>query len=306
LVRIAGVVAIVAGHALRGWTYPWLFTWHVPVFFVLSGYLWRPDRSWRDELIRRCRSLLLPYVSWLVVNCLIWFAVVRASGDRFPARTWLKVLAGGAYLGYPPNAFWFVTALFIAALVMRAAWNLWRPAAWLIGLAGVVWATLAPASVRAVPEAGGIALAGVGLMCLGVALRRWREKLTRPILAGLVLGLPAWLIGGFGMVRNVDLKQGELGTPVASVVVSALISAGLVLAGDGLDRFIPKPAHGIVHRLAQAALPVVLGHCLVLWCLHWAGQPTTTALAFALALALPLAAGLALTAAPERLRRLFA
>ena len=47
LVRIVGLAAIVIGHVysaeheVRLATY----TWHVPVFFILSGYLWQPGRG---------------------------------------------------------------------------------------------------------------------------------------------------------------------------------------------------------------------------------------------------------------------
>ncbi|MDR1393108.1 MAG: acyltransferase family protein [Bifidobacteriaceae bacterium] len=311
LVRVVGVVAIVAGHSLRGWTYPWLFTWHVPVFFVLSGYLWHDQRTWREELHRRANSLLLPYATWLVFNCLVWFGVLAIQGQAAPRDAWWRVLAGGAYLGYPPNAFWFVTSLFVAALVMRAAWNV-RPAlAWLVGLAGVTWATLAPNQVRAVPEAAGIALAGVGFMCLGLGLRQASEWLRHALptalatcLAGLA-GLAGLLAGGFGLVRNVDMKQGELGTPVASFLVAAVISAGLIVVCQSLEGLFPAWLARMISRLAQAALPVVLTHCLVLWCFFRVGQPTDSGLALSLALVIPFGLGLALTTLPGPARRLF-
>jgi fucose 4-O-acetylase-like acetyltransferase len=41
LVRVAGVIAIVVAHNWdqRLWAHTWFYTWHVPVFFVITGYL---------------------------------------------------------------------------------------------------------------------------------------------------------------------------------------------------------------------------------------------------------------------------
>lgn len=50
VVRVIAIVAIVAGHA---WTRVRsalvVHAWHVPVFFILSGYLWSGRRSLRQE-----------------------------------------------------------------------------------------------------------------------------------------------------------------------------------------------------------------------------------------------------------------
>ena len=65
LLRVVGTVAIVLGHIeglkpLPDYVYPW----HVPLYFMLSGWLWRPgSRAFGSEVRVRAKTLLLPL--WL-------------------------------------------------------------------------------------------------------------------------------------------------------------------------------------------------------------------------------------------------
>lgn len=120
-VRVVGIIAIVVGHVasenllMRATLYPW----HVAVFFVISGYLWKNGRPFSDEIRRRTRTLALPYAFWLVV---ISVPFVALSG-RYGSLTGTEALAyvvGGSHLGRPFSAFWFIGALYAACLLLRA------------------------------------------------------------------------------------------------------------------------------------------------------------------------------------------
>jgi acyltransferase len=57
-VRVLAMLAILAGHVwVNGPARLFLYTWHVPIFFVLSGYLWKPNRSLAGEVKNRVRSV---------------------------------------------------------------------------------------------------------------------------------------------------------------------------------------------------------------------------------------------------------
>lgn len=116
LVRIIAVAAIVAGHAFtREVTADWLYTWHVTVFFVISGYLWKPGRSLRTELSRRWQSLGRPYILWLV---LLTIALLAMGFDDGPERI-LGGLYGGGVAGMPYITLWFISTLFFTAVLFR-------------------------------------------------------------------------------------------------------------------------------------------------------------------------------------------
>lgn len=69
LLRVLGIIAVVATHAfaLTPTRRLLLFTWQVPLFFLLSGYFFRFDRAFDKDTAARARTLLVPYASWMVV-----------------------------------------------------------------------------------------------------------------------------------------------------------------------------------------------------------------------------------------------
>jgi len=61
-VKGLGIVAVVWGHvivdpALRGWVY----LWHMPLFFFLAGYVFKPATDLRRSVRERSLRLLVPY-----------------------------------------------------------------------------------------------------------------------------------------------------------------------------------------------------------------------------------------------------
>jgi acyltransferase len=71
--RIVAIAVVVVAHV---WTDNYAlrlasYTWHVPVFFFLSGYLVSPGRPLRRELAARWRTLGVPYIVWLVLITLL-------------------------------------------------------------------------------------------------------------------------------------------------------------------------------------------------------------------------------------------
>ncbi|MFC5790858.1 acyltransferase [Agromyces tardus] len=299
--RLMGVVAVVFGHVwATGLTHPALFIWHVPVFFVLSGYLWRPGRSLLGEVRKRARSLLVPYVLWLAVVTLGWALFTDIVGTRqWPDP--MNLLLGGARLGGQYAAFWFVTALFVAAVAMRAFSALWEWLPLVVGVAVLALAYVQPEWVRWVPWSAGVALAALVFMAIGDGLRRVRGQISAPVPIGLALAGVGLALSISGVVPPVDMKAAGFGAPIATVLVSAAISCGMILFFEGVQHRIPERAGRIVTLLAGVALPVILGHALFIAIGRAVGAPSIAI--FTAALLVPMLAGLVL--ARFRVGRLF-
>lgn len=266
LVRIVGLIAVVAGHV---WTdaevVRLLYPWHVPLFFFLAGWLWRAHRPFSSELSARWRSLLRPYVAWLCVVGLVWCTRLLGDGTLAVGDVVRPVL-GGQYIGRPFSAFWFVTALAGSTLLVRSLQG--RPAwtRWTLALLAVAVAVVFPGVVRLPPLSLGTAVACSVFLSAGIVARRWSTARGRPVLVGTLLllaGGSAVLLGA----RPLDLKQADFGTPVISVMVAIVICTGLVMVGGALDRLVPRRAAVLVSDLAAVGIGVVLVHALVLWLL---------------------------------------
>lgn len=294
-VRVLAIVAVVAGHVWSGpGLRPYVYTWHVPVFFFLTGYLWRPGRTVVDEVGRRARTLLVPYVWWLALLLAALVAVSLAQGDVPALGTVRDVLLGGSYAGRPFSAFWFVTALFVAAVLYRAVDRLSLAWQWLLAAGVVVLGEVAGPWLALVPWSVGLGVPCVAFLVAGRTFAAWRGGIGARA-AGPV-GLLLLAIGGalvvVGAAAPLDLKDVELGTPGVSVLVAVLLSAGLVLLAEVLVPRLPGAVQRGVLALAAAGLMVVLTHAFVLWVLRTPAEGRL--LDFVAALGLSWAAGLLL------------
>jgi fucose 4-O-acetylase-like acetyltransferase len=281
LVRIIAVAAIVAGHAFtREVTADWLYTWHVTVFFVISGYLWKPGRSLRTELSRRWQSLGRPYIVWFV---LLTIALLVMSFDDGPARV-LGGLYGGGVAGMPYITLWFISTLFFTAVLFRLIERLPLVVQWVLGIAGAVAGWIGGSVFSDSPLGIGLAVTSLIYLLIGDGLRRIRARIPAPAVIGVVLIAVSTALIATGASSFLDMKQGDFGTPVLSLLVAAAISIGMILIAESVVR--PGRFSQLCTLLALPLLTVVLMHPIFLW------TPWPDWLTFIAAMLVPLLVGL--------------
>jgi acyltransferase len=288
-VRILGVVCVVAGHV---WTTPitadLFYPWHVPLFFFLTGYFWSTKRTFSAELKKRAVTLGLPYVTWLGIIGILFVAYLVAT-DSFQFK-WLRgPLFGGVEATRPFTTFWFVSVLFFAALLYRVICRSPMWVQWVLAAAGLAISYRLGDNFAAMPLAIGSAVPCLIFIVAGRSARLLAAP-GRPILLGTGLLAVGAASVTLGWSQPVNIKGGDYGTPLASVVVAIMISYGLILVFEALFARLPAAASRLATLLASAGFTVVLAHCVVLWVMDT--PPTGSWLACALALVVPWALGL--------------
>jgi len=298
-VRVLGVAAVVIGHAIpdEGFRTA-LFGWHVPLFFFLSGYLWKPNRnSLRDEWRSRARSIARPYLFWLgVIGVPYAIVLVTAPAER-DFDDWFGPLLGGANASEPFTTFWFMSVLLFSVLLFRVVMALPLPLRWLVASAGLLAGYLIGPQLAFSPLGIGSALPCLVFLLAGFSLRgpiewlRDQHPAPRLLLGLLVASVPEGLVVA-GVVEPFDIKFGDWGTPVVAVAVGISISAGLVVLADVIFDRMPRPVELVTSGLAFASLCVVLVHPVV----QWVSRPLelNPLLLAALMLVIPWAIGIAL------------
>ncbi|RAO45684.1 hypothetical protein GAR06_03202 [Micromonospora saelicesensis] len=265
LLRIVGIAAVVAGHVWSdSLTRASIYTWHVPVFFVLTGYFWSPGRPLGGELRKRWTTLGVPYVVWFLILVAALLAADAATGQVAPG-TIGDALYGGTAAVRPFSAFWFVSVLFIAAVAFRWLERFPAAVAWTVAVVGLVMAYLAPGVVTAGPLGLFLVPACLVFVLAGRLLRRLRPRLPASAgAASLSIGVGFVLLG---LNRDLDLKAGDFGSPVLGVLTAILISVGLIRLAEELDLRIGVRASRVISRLAGCGIAVVLSHAGILWVL---------------------------------------
>lgn len=294
LARVIGLIAVVAGHVWPvGPFADVVFAWHVPLFFVLTGWLWSEGRPLRQEIRKRVETLLVPYAAWLVVIGAVFVVAVPKLEHRPVAWGWLVAAAhGGGIAGRPFTAFWFVTVLFFATILHRGAERLPRWLPWSLAGAGVCATYWIGAPLADTPLGIGLAVPCAIFILVGRRMRRLLGGVTRPLPVGLALVVLPESLVLLGIVRPLNLKHGDFGTPVLGLLAAVSVTGGILLLSRVLGARLPHPARTAVRALAACGLAVVLTHAVVLLELNTSDAGGITDLA--LALVLPWSVALAL------------
>ena len=262
--RGIGILAVVYGHVRYDAAHYSIYTWHMPLFYFLSGFLYRTQGTFAEYARHRARQLLVPYAWWLGLVMLPTFLGELLKRDWHAVLHRFHVAVYGGYrLAGPTTAFWFITSLYLALVAYDA---LSRRAG--RGLHAVVAASFVLACLRSrylfhlhfFWEADAVLIA-LPFIHVGTLARRhgWAE---RPwLLAGgaaAYLGSVAYL-ALTGDVPSYDIKAGYYGVPGLSFV--------LALAGIAAVVVVSKAAGPLTEALAyvgRASLLIVLTHTAIM------------------------------------------
>ncbi len=117
-----GIYLVVLGHVTHSewlWYYIWQF--HMPLFFFISGLLYTPKDSFRAFLIKRAKSLYIPYVIFFLITFVYWVLIERKyRGAEIPISYELIGLPYGTYEGghlFFNGVLWFLPCLFATEII---------------------------------------------------------------------------------------------------------------------------------------------------------------------------------------------
>lgn len=119
-----GIILVVLGHiCLVKEEYNYINSFHVPLFFFLSGYLVRFEKydSVRLFITEKFNSIIVPYFYFSLLSYFYWIVIERRfSGNVVsPLAAFVNIFiapGGDQYLPHNP-ALWFLPCLFMVAVV---------------------------------------------------------------------------------------------------------------------------------------------------------------------------------------------
>lgn len=125
MVKGVGIILVVAGHsgylAERALTV--VSSFHMPLFFIVSGmllaYTKEETRPMKQVVIKKLRTILLPYAVFSVLYLLIYglyFCMVRG----YLTPEYIRVIAVQGLFLDGISVLWFLSALFLAELLWHA------------------------------------------------------------------------------------------------------------------------------------------------------------------------------------------
>jgi fucose 4-O-acetylase-like acetyltransferase len=147
-----------------------------------------------------------------------------------------------------------------------------------------------------VPFSVGIVGPGLVFLVAGRALRRKLNEINSHRILFVSAGVLSFcaVVSLSGWIKPIDLKNGDLGDPIRSMVLSLLISCALVALFANLN--LRAERWGMVTILGAASLVAVLTHAAILWVMST--PPSGGAIDFTLALLGSFAIGLIVLRTP--------
>jgi acyltransferase len=225
-----GIVLIVLGHITSvespSALYVYIYAFHVPLFFFISGLTLKPGREPFGAMLKgKIRSLLLPYFCYALLGYLFYILgygmaqVLNLKIEQFNYGPWHPLL--GVFIGTLGDGnlvntpVWFVIALF-CTFVIGYAINTWMPSMVLRWVVVILLATAGYLASREVklPWSLSSALVGLAFFQAGHAharrfgLEPFPRRLLWPLFAITLLISLFSFLNGF-----VTLADMELGHP---------------------------------------------------------------------------------------------
>ncbi|KAA0020342.1 acyltransferase family protein [Salinicola corii] len=112
-----GILSVAYSHLYGGYFRDLLFTFHMPLFFLIGGFLFRPRPGTGAYLRKKALHLLVPYAAFLgVLSLPMVYHAVSDTGASWHETAALagNLILGGRALTAWLAVFWFVTCFFAA------------------------------------------------------------------------------------------------------------------------------------------------------------------------------------------------
>ena len=261
-VKVIACILVVLGHFFQSMTkanilpenglYQWfnttIYYFHVPLFFMCSGYLYQKYskvndfRSWKKNVAKKALALGVPYVTFSTATWVLKTVFSSSVNDQIGGL-------GDTLLLHPTSPYWYLYALFFIFLITPTFSTV------KMAVVGLAIAALAKAFILTGGGTGiyavSIVLANEIWFVLGMSVCAFNVELRGKKLQGAVIGL--LFLGLSVAAYMVDIQNSAL-----SFVLGLLACAAVILLVADFEEKSGK-AMGF---LARYTMPVFLMHTL--------------------------------------------
>ncbi|MFV0538459.1 MAG: acyltransferase family protein [Dysgonomonas sp.] len=108
-----GISLVVYGHTFSPFV-EFTHMFQMPLFFMLSGYLYNSKDNIKETIIKKTKSLLFPYIFFLILTNLIFVVFCRILGESYHIYPSMLIAPYGVAL-----SLWTFIAVFIACIIFK-------------------------------------------------------------------------------------------------------------------------------------------------------------------------------------------
>ena len=271
------ILCIIAGHMGNGIINNFVFTFHVPIFFLISGYFLKNNTSLKEFALKKYKQLIRPYMITCV--CVIVGVtlkdIIQTNSLEYlvsDVKTWfIASLYGSGTIEYTSpfymrqiGAIWFLLASFVAVIIVRYCmdYRYGCIAVCILAYVGYKTGTMVwmPLSIQA-------GMTAAIFVYFGWVLKKYEffKRSAPPVLVGTSAVI--WLFGvlfcgEFYIVRN------HFGSGLFDIIVAAAGSYLVILLSKGIDSKV-KSLAGILEFYGKNTLLILCMHEIELTVVSW-------------------------------------
>lgn len=121
LIKGVGIFLVVLGHHNTILT-NYIFSFHMPLFFFISGIFHSNYNSYKEFINKKIKSLIIPYFAFSITLFLFWLIIGRKFGESLIKNTPIKIAFNGIFVGSDIKGIssmewgvpvWFLLCLFL-------------------------------------------------------------------------------------------------------------------------------------------------------------------------------------------------
>ncbi len=267
--KVIGIGLVVLGHTqLTPFNKNFIYSFHIPLFFLLSGYVHKTAINSKYVIKKNISRLLLPYFYFYLIS-LAFNYIIEIKHHAFTAHSTFRFIMGlFAGVGYSTNfsdsvnhPLWFLVALFVVRIIYVLLEKLFKNNLYFIALticillSGVIFLKLNNVDLLFSIDSAILALP---FYFFGVLMKKQHKRyhfFSYNIINGLLF--TAFAISMYWLVRingSVDINVTEWGNSIFLFYFTGLIGSFMVIAFSFL---FDKVSIAVVNIIAENTLIIM-------------------------------------------------
>ena len=269
ILKGVGILCVVGGHIVEGRINALLYLFHMPLFFFIGGFLFRPRENRREYFRAKLLHLGLPYAAFLfVLYAPNLVAKILHSGDvslRQVAIMLGKPVLGGRWLGGYMDIFWFLPCFFVVQQLANYMVTRFSKKQVLVLTSGMLAMSYLNAiflpSVR-FPLNVNVALGALPLFLAGFLFKDLHERRACYLMA-IPLAAVFLILTAAEFPLAYHMRRGDYGVAGISFIAAISVIVSLVFLSKRLAG-VPVLAQSLI-RLGGASMVIMYVHKVIQW-----------------------------------------
>ncbi|HDH1451635.1 TPA: acyltransferase family protein [Klebsiella quasipneumoniae subsp. quasipneumoniae] len=252
-----GILLVVLGHIYGGVVSGFIFIFHMPLFFFLSGMLLR-EKEPLPYIKRKAKKFLGYYLFYMILLLLINIMAKLAKHDitvEYTLDVLMDCFLGGRHLTGWFGVFWFLGVLFVSQQLTN--YILFKTKPYIAFIFFTVMLAFAYSNYLffniKLPFCVDVVLYAAPIMYIGSTFRNIKIPTSMVLLLLIGISISFSLFIPFQSLFTFDMKQGSYGIPAYSLIVSVLISYVIII----LSKLINTK---ILHFIGESSMAIMFIH----------------------------------------------